>query len=224
MKEMLNAIELNHVTKEFKNTAVLQDITLALETGRTYGIVGRNGSGKSVLLKLICGLMLPTEGSVTVGGKLLKDGAFAEDVGILLDNTGFLPRLSAFDNLKSIAVIRNVISDARIRECISQVGLDADSKKPVGKYSLGMKQRLGIAQAIMERPKLLLLDEPMNALDEGGVKDMRALLKAYQKDENATILIASHNREDIEELCDQVYVIRNHTVCRQGGDSFDALT
>lgn len=215
----MKAIELNHVTKEFKNAAVLQNINMELEDGKIYGIVGRNGSGKSVLLKLVCGLMLPTEGSVTVCGKILKDGAFAEDIGILLDNTGFLPRLSAFDNLKSIAVIRNVVSDERIRACICRVGLDADSKKPVGKYSLGMKQRLGIAQAVMERPKLLLLDEPMNALDEDGVKDMRALLKAYQKENGATILIASHNREDIEELCDEVYVIRDRKVCRQSGNN-----
>jgi len=208
-------VELIGVSKSFRQQTVLKDVHLSLQQGRIYGIVGRNGSGKSVLLKLICGLMLPTEGSVTVCGKLLKDGAFAEDVGILLDNTGFLPRLSAFDNLKSIAVIRNVAADERIRDCICQVGLDADSKKPVGKYSLGMKQRLGIAQAIMERPKLLLLDEPMNALDEGGVKDMRLLLKDYQRENQATILLASHNREDIEELCDEVYVIRDQKICKQ---------
>lgn len=215
-------VEMTGVSKHFKHQTVFQDVAMALEEGRIYGIVGRNGSGKSVLLKMICGLMLPTAGTVTVAGKVLQNGDFAEDVGILLDNTGFLPRLSAFDNLKSIAVIRSVVTDERIRDCINQVGLDADSKKPVGKYSLGMKQRLSIAQAMMEQPKLLLLDEPMNALDEDGVKDMRALLKAYQKEQDATILIVSHNREDIEELCDEVYVIRDRKVCRQNSD-FDII-
>ncbi|SCJ47545.1 Methionine import ATP-binding protein MetN [uncultured Eubacterium sp.] len=203
----MGIIELKGVTKAFKKSRVLEDISLDLREGKIYGFVGRNGTGKSVLFKLICGLMIPSSGEITVNGKILKNGGFAEDIGILLDNTGFMPRMSAFDNLKSIAVINNVISDERIKECIQIVGLDANADKHVSKYSLGMKQRLGIAQAIMESPKILLLDEPMNGLDEQGVKDMRILLKEYQKEHGATILIASHDKEDIAELCDVVYSI-----------------
>lgn len=203
----MGIVELNDVTKVFKKFVVLQNTSLNLEAEKIYGFVGRNGSGKSVLFKLICGLMIPSAGEITVNGKSLENGGFAEDIGIFLDNTGFMPRMSAFDNLKSIAVINNVITDERIKECIRIVGLDCDDDKHVGKYSLGMKQRLGIAQAIMEYPKILLLDEPMNGLDEQGVKDMRVLLKTYQKEHNATILIASHDKEDIAELCDVVYAI-----------------
>lgn len=216
----MGMIELNGVSKDFKKLQVLKDITLELEEGKIYGFVGRNGSGKSVLFKLICGLMIPTAGEITVNGKRLKDGGFAEDIGILLDNTGFMPRMSAFDNLKSIAVINNVISDERIKECIQTVGLDCNDNKHVGKYSLGMKQRLGIAQAIMESPKILLLDEPMNGLDEQGVKDMRILLKTYQKEYNSTILIASHDKEDIAELCDVVYAVGGGKVLPGRCDTF----
>lgn len=205
----MNAIELHGVSKRFKENEVLANVSMELKEGMIYGLEGRNGAGKSVLLKLICGLMTPSEGEVVVHGKNLKGGQFAEDVGIWLDNTGFLPGLSGFNNLKSIAVIRNMISDERIRDCIEMVGLDASSKKNVGKYSLGMKQRLGIAQAIMEQPKLLLLDEPMNGLDYSGVKEMRALLKNYHQQQSAAMLIASHNKEDLEELCDVVFYIED---------------
>lgn len=204
---MMNAIELHEISKKFKETDVLNDVSMELEEGKVYGFEGRNGAGKSVLLKLICGLMIPSQGEIVVQGKNLKGGEFAEDVGVWLDKTGFLPRLSGFNNLKSIAIIKNMISDERIKSCMEMVGLDPSSKKNVGKYSLGMKQRLGIAQAIMEEPKLLLLDEPMNGLDVSGIKEMRALLKNYNRQREATILIASHSKEDLEELCDKVFHI-----------------
>lgn len=216
---MMNAIELHEVSKKFKETDVLNDVSMELEEGKVYGFEGRNGAGKSVLLKLICGLMIPSHGEVIVQGKNLKGGEFAEDVGVWLDNTGFLPRLSGFNNLKSIAIIKNMISDERIKSCIEMVGLNASSKKNVGKYSLGMKQRLGIAQAIMEEPKLLLLDEPMNGLDVSGIKEMRALLKNYNRQHQATILIASHNKEDLEELCDKVFHIEAGHIQERSGSN-----
>lgn len=208
----MSIIELNNVSKSFKGHQVLDSVSLSLREGKIYGFVGRNGSGKSVLFKLICGLILPTSGTISVNGKLLKKGEFAEGIGILLDDTGFLPRMSAFDNLKSIAVINNIISDDRIKECIQIVGLEPESKQHVGKFSLGMKQRLGIAQAIMENPKILLLDEPMNGLDENGVTEIRQLLKDFVKANDATILLASHNKDDISELCDVVYSIKDGKV------------
>ena len=209
---MVNIIKLENVNKDFKKQKVLNNISLNLNSGKIYGFIGRNGTGKSVLFKIICGLIIPTSGTVEVNGKVLKNGEFAENIGILLDDTGFLPRMSAFDNLKTIAVIRDIITDERIKECISIVGLNPESKQHVGKYSLGMKQRLGIAQAIMEKPKVLLLDEPMNGLDELGVKEIRTLLKEYCNNNEATILIASHNKDDIEELCDECYLLKDGCV------------
>lgn len=205
-------IKLENVTKKFKDTKVLENVSIELEEGKIYGFVGINGSGKSVLFKLICGLMIPSEGNIWVDGKSLTNGHFAEGVGILLDGTGFLPRASAMSNLKSIAIINNIIDDNRIRECIEMVGLDPESKKHVGKYSLGMKQRLGIAQAIMERPKILLLDEPMNGLDEDGVIEVRKLLKELNINKGVTILMASHNKEDLSELCEKVYMLKKQNL------------
>ena len=198
-------IELNNITKIFKNEQVLQNITVTFQEKSITGIIGRNGSGKTVLMKIICGLLTPSTGQVVVNGeKIAKDVDFPSDIGIIIETPCFVAHQSAFVNLKNLADIKGKIKDDRIREVLQMVGLNPEDKKRVGKYSLGMRQRLGIAQAIMENPAVLVLDEPMNGLDKEGVKDMRALFKAL-KEEGKTILLCSHNAEDIEILCDEVY-------------------
>lgn len=200
-------IELKEVTKTFKKEEVLKETTISFEKGKITGIVGRNGSGKTVLLKIICGLLRPTTGTVVVGGeKIGKDVDFPSDIGVMIENPCFVPYQSAFVNLKNLAAIRRKIGEERIRESLALVGLDPNNKKRVGKFSLGMRQRLGIAQAIMEKPSLLLFDEPMNGLDKQGVEDMRALFRQL-REEGKTILLCSHNSEDIDILCDEVYEI-----------------
>ena len=192
--ENRKVVEICNLTKDIKGTKVLNKVNLQLESGKAYGIVGRNGSGKSMLFKAICGLINTTEGSITVFDKDIKNGSFPDDIGMIIENPGFLPQYSAFKNLKILASINNKISDERIKETIALVGLDPKNKKSVKKFSLGMKQRLGIAQAIMEDPKLLILDEPMNGLDSDGVEQIRKLLLKL-KANSVTILLASHNSE-----------------------------
>ena len=207
-------IELTKVTKTFKNEEVLKETTVTFEKGKITGIIGRNGSGKTVLMKLICGLLSPSSGTIVVNGqKIGKDVDFPSDIGIIIETPIFVPYQSAFTNLKNLAAIRGKIDDNRIREVIELVGLNPDDKKRVGKFSLGMRQRLGIAQAIMENPSLLILDEPMNGLDKDGVEDMRVLFKNL-KEEGKTILLCSHNAEDIAVLCDEVYEIEKGEISK----------
>lgn len=203
---MNNSIELQHICKSFrKQENVLKDISVGFEQGKIHGIVGRNGSGKTVLLKIICGLMSPTSGTVEVNGKFVgKDVDFPEDIGIIIEAPGFLPYQSGFQNLEYLASIRRKIDKEDIKVAMERVGLDPQMKKWVGKYSLGMKQRLGLAQAIMENPSLLILDEPMNGLDKSGVADMHSLFLSM-KNEGKTILLVSHSNEDIDSLCDTVH-------------------
>ena len=203
-----NVVEISNLTKDIKGTKVLNKVNLQLESGKAYGIVGRNGSGKSMLFKAICGLINTTEGSITVFDKVIKNGSFPDNVGMIIENPGFLLQYSAFKNLKILASINNKISDDRKKETIALVGLDPEDKKIVKKFSLGMKQRLGIAQALMENPKLLILDEPMNGLDSEGVKQIREILLKL-KSNSVTILLASHNSDDIDEICDCVYTMEN---------------
>ena len=173
--------------------------------GKIYGFVGRNGSGKTVLMKMILGFIKPTSGTIKVNGKQVgKEIDIPDDIGAIIETPGFLPEYSAFQNLKLMAMIRGKITSERIRETIKLVGLDPDSKKHVGKYSLGMRQRLGIAQAIMEDPQILLLDEPLNGLDNEGVEEMRNVL-LKQKEQGKLIIIASHSKEDIDILCDEIF-------------------
>lgn len=194
-----------NVSKTIDDQMILKDINLEIPKQGIYGIVGRNGSGKTVLIKCLCGFMPVTEGEIWVGEKQVgRDVEFIEDTGFIIETPGFLPRESGFRNLRYLASIRNVVGKERIRECITMVGLNPDDKKWVGKYSLGMRQRLGIAQAIMENPSLIILDEPMNGLDNHGVGEIRKLLLGL-KEEGKLILIISHNREDINVLCDRVY-------------------
>ena len=202
-------IVLENVSKTFKDKTVLQPLDLTVERGTITGFIGRNGSGKTVLFKLICGLLLPSTGSVTVDGvRLGKDADFAPNTGVLIETPGFIGYESGLRNLRDLAAIRKKINTEQVKDAIRAVGLDPEDKKRVGKYSLGMRQRLGIAQAIMEDPSLLILDEPMNGLDKDGVADMRVLFRAL-RNEGKTILLASHSAEDIDLLCDAVYELDN---------------
>lgn len=207
---MNSIVEVQNATKIFKETIALKNINLQLETGKIHGIIGRNGSGKTVLFKCICGFMPLTSGKIIVHGKELTNN-IPEDIGIIIEAPGFLPNYSCFNNLKFLARIRDKINDKRIVESIRRVGLDPYNKKWVGKYSLGMRQRLGIAQAIMENPSLLILDEPMNGLDKHGVQDVRNLLLDL-KSEGKTVILTSHNIEDIKMLCDTVCEMENGTL------------
>ena len=198
-------ILVEHVFKSFGKEKVLKDVSLVIKPGQIYGIVGNNGSGKTVLMKCICGFMRPDKGKIYVDGKRIgKDVDFPESIGVIIETPGFIPHETGFSNLKILAGLKGLIGRDEIRENIKKVGLDPDMKKPVGKYSLGMRQRLGIAQAIMENPNVLILDEPFNGLDKHGVEEMRQLLKEL-KAQGKAILLASHNARDIEELCDVVH-------------------
>lgn len=198
-------IYVEDAVKVYGTQTVLDHVSLQVREGSICGIVGRNGSGKTVLFKSICGFTRLTSGTVRVNGQVIgKDADMAQNIGFIIENPGFLPNYNGFRNLKFLAMLHNTISDHQIRDVIVRVGLDPDSKKKVGKYSLGMRQRLGIAQAIMENPDILVLDEPMNGLDKHGVEDVRKLLMDL-KEEGKTILIASHNPLDIEILCDEVH-------------------
>lgn len=198
------AISVQHVFKDFKGEQVLSDVHHDFEAGKIHGIVGNNGSGKTVLMKCICGFLFPTSGKIFVDYEQVgKDMDFPEDLGLIIETPGFLPQYSGMKNLEILASLKNKISRKQIAETIRRVGLDPAMKKPVGKYSLGMRQRLGIAQAIMEEPSLMILDEPLNGLDKHGVQEMRNLIKGL-RDEGRTILLASHNAQDIDELCNTV--------------------
>ena len=180
-------------------------VSMTLMPGEFLAVLGRNGSGKTVLFKCICGLMHPEEGVILVNGKRVgRDVDMPEDIGAIIEAPGFLPNYSGYKNLRFLANIRRKIGKEEILNVLKTVGLDPESRKHVGKYSLGMRQRLGIAQAIMEDPEILILDEPMNGLDNAGVQDIRALLLEL-KAQGKTILLASHNHEDIATLCDTVH-------------------
>ena len=202
---METCIEVQNVVKRFRDQVVLKNVSISFEKGKIHGIVGRNGSGKTVLFKCICGLMHPEEGVILVNGKRVgRDVDMPEDIGAIIEAPGFLPNYSGYKNLRFLANIRRKIGKEEILNVLKTVGLDPESRKHVGKYSLGMRQRLGIAQAIMEDPEILILDEPMNGLDNAGVQDIRALLLEL-KAQGKTILLASHNHEDIAALCDTVH-------------------
>ena len=197
-------INVKNVRLKIKKDMILRDINIEFERGKIHGIIGRNGSGKTMLMKCICGFIKPTEGEITVAGKRIGvDCDFPESVGVIIETPEFIPYYSGFKNLKLLADIRHKITDEDIRRSIELVGLDPKLKKSVKKYSLGMRQRLGLAQAIMENPDLLILDEPMNGLDKDGVGEMRKYLLDL-KAQGKTILIASHSAEDIDVLCDTV--------------------
>lgn len=201
---MSEIVKVENVTKYFKQEKVLNDVNMNLETGHIYGIVGKNGAGKTVLFKIIAGFIKPSSGKVTVAGKIIGvDRDFPDSLGLIIETPGFLSQYNAYQNLLYLANINNKISKEDIKEAIRMVGLDPDSNKKVGKFSLGMRQRLGIAQAIMENPNLIILDEPMNGLDKKGIEDVKELLLKLKGD-GKTILMASHYAEDME-ICDEVF-------------------
>lgn len=197
-------IEVNNLFLTIKKDPILVDINVSFEQGKIHGLIGRNGSGKTMLMKCICGFVRPTSGTIIVDGKRIgKDCDFPENTGIIIETPGFIPYYSGYKNLKLLADLRKKITADDIRSIMKTVGLDPELKRHVRKYSLGMRQRLGLAQAIMENPELLILDEPMNGLDKDGVKDMRQYLLDL-KEKGKTILVASHSAEDIDVLCDTV--------------------
>ena len=201
---MADVIIIENLTKKFKETEVLSNINITFEKGKIHGLIGRNGSGKTMLMKCICGLVPVTSGTISINGKIVgKDIEIPENIGVIIENPGFIPSYSEYQNLFFLSKITSKIGKSEIRNSIQSVGLDPDNKKHVGKYSLGMRQRLGLAQAIMENPDILILDEPMNGLDKEGVADMRKYLLNL-KEQGKTILLASHSAEDIEILCNTV--------------------
>lgn len=208
-------IIIENATKKFGPQTVLNNVSLTLEDGKIYGFVGQNGCGKTVLFKSICGFIYLDRGTITVDGKVIgKDIDIIKDAGIIIESPGFLPNYSAFKNLKFLTMIKDNIGDEQIKSTLISVGLDPESKKVVGKFSLGMRQRLGIAQAIMENPHILILDEPMNGLDKRGVEDIRKILMDLKK-KGKLILLASHNPLDIDILCDCVYELDAGTIVNQ---------
>lgn len=196
-------VEVDNVTKVIKGTPVLVDITLGFDRGFIYGLRGKNGSGKTMLLRLIAGLMLPTRGSVTVGGKRLgKDISFPPSIGTLIENPSFIGNYTGFANLKSLADIQAKIKSDDIHAALGAVGLDPSDRRPFRKYSLGMKQRLGIACAVMERPDIVLLDEPYNALDDSAVELTTQIILA-QRERGALVVIASHDWDYLDRIVDE---------------------
>lgn len=219
-------ISINNVTKSIKGATVLENISLELEKGKIYGLRGKNGSGKTMLMRVICGLILPTSGTVKIDDEILgKDISFPRSIGALIESPSFIGEYSGFKNLKMIASIKNIIDDKTIKETISLVGLDPEDKKKFRKYSLGMKQRLGIACAIMEKPQIIVLDEPINALDEKGVLLVREILEKHK--ENSIIVVACHDREELNQLADEIFsmengkIISHEVVSRNGGGDID---
>ena len=212
---MNDYIQLTNISKTFGKQTVLQPLTMGFEEGMIHGIIGRNGSGKTVLMKMILGILQPTTGTVIVGDKRIgKDVDFPESAGAIIETIEFIPYMSAYQNLADIAVMRGNLSKTQIKEVLEMVGLGNVGRKHVSKFSMGMRQRLAIAQAVMESPKLLILDEPMNGMDEKGVEEMRRLILA-RKAAGTTIILSSHNIEDIRILCDQVYRIDAGVVMRE---------
>jgi ABC-2 type transport system ATP-binding protein len=204
-------LQLSGVFKNFKGVEILKNINLNMGKGEVIGIIGNNGSGKTTLLRIIMGLIYPNQGGVIVDGNDVLPGLLGSlptSVGALIENPVFLPQFTGYTNLSMLASIRNVINGDDIKSVIKLVGLDIDDKKIVGKYSLGMRQRLGIAQAIMEKPALILFDEPTNGLDSDGMKMFSNIVK-NMKIAGSSFIMVSHRKEEIDELCDRVYKIEN---------------
>ena len=204
---MSTIIELENVSRSFSRHRVLDGVSLTVEAGTTIGIVGSNGSGKSVLFQIICGFYTPDSGSVRVRGETLGKGRdFPENIGVLINAPGFIGPDTGIQNLRYLAAIRGVIGDREIRDAMRKVGLDPEDRTKVEHYSLGMKQKLALAQAIMEGQDILILDEPFNALDYKTYNDVKEIIRILQA-EGKTILLTSHNYEDLESLCQKIYVM-----------------
>lgn len=211
----MNKIKIENYSKNIGKNKVLSDINLMLESGIVYGLKGKNGSGKTMLMRAISGLISPTAGSVIINEKVLgKDMSFPESIGILIENPSFLPQYSGFDNLKMLASIKNCVEDETIKMYMSELGLDPDDKKKYRKYSLGMKQKLGIVCAIMENPDIVILDEPINALDEESVEKVKQVITRI-KTEDKIIIIACHDKEELFYLADKIIEIEGGKIKRE---------
>ena len=209
-------ISVINATKTIRQAIILKNVNLELEGGKVYGLQGPNGGGKTMLMRLISGLICPTEGQVFIDGKQLgKDMDFPSSMGLLIENPAFLPSYTGFENLRLLAQLRERVDEAQIRQTLADVGLDPNDKRKYRKYSLGMKQRLGIASAIMEQPKLILLDEPTNALDENGVAQIMELIRR-ERERGALIIIACHDAEILESISDEIFTVAGGHVERKG--------
>ena len=203
---MMN-IKISHVSKIIKNNPVIKDISMELQSGAVYGFKGINGSGKTMLMRLISGLIRPTQGEISMNGKILgKDISFPNSIGVFLENPAFLDAYSGSNNLKLLASIKSVASDEDIRNTLLRVGLDPDSNKKYKKYSLGMKQRLGIAAAIMEKPEIVILDEPTNSLDEDGVDLVKHIVR-NEKERGALVVVSCHDEGILKGMSDEVFLL-----------------
>lgn len=203
---MMN-IKISHVSKTIKNNPVIKDISMELQSGAVYGFKGINGSGKTMLMRLISGLIRPSQGEISMNGKILgKDISFPNSIGVFLENPAFLDAYSGFNNLKLLASIKSVALDEDIRNTLLRVGLDPNSNKKYKKYSLGMKQRLGIAAAIMEKPEIVILDEPTNSLDEDGVDLVKHIVR-NEKERGALVVVSCHDEEILKGMSDEVFLL-----------------
>lgn len=200
-------IKIIDVNKTIKKAPILRDINLEFTGGKVYGLRGKNGSGKTMLMRAICGLITPDSGIIDIDGKILgKDISFPESIGVLIENPSFIGNYTGFKNLKVLASIQNRIGDEQIRKALEDIGLDPDDKRTYRKYSLGMKQKLGIAAAVMENPDIIILDEPINALDDVSVEKVHDILEE-QKKRGAVIIIACHDKEELDQLSDEIIEI-----------------
>lgn len=209
-----NMVELRHVAKAYKKNVLFTDLNLSISKGDICGIVGPNGTGKSVLFKMLCGLAQPDRGEILIDGEVLKKGMFPRNVGVILDTSGFLPDETGLKNLEILAGIRGKVRKEKLSDLLWKVGLDPELKVKVAKYSLGMKQRLAMAQALMEDPGLLILDEPFESVDDRGVGYLREMLRSLNEEQGVTILLTSHNSQDILTLCRSIYRLQDRDLQR----------
>lgn len=208
-------IKITDVNKTIKKAPILRDINLEFTGGKVYGLRGKNGSGKTMLMRAICGLITPDSGIIDINGKILgKDISFPESIGVLIENPAFIGNYTGFKNLKVLASIQNRIGDEQIRKALEDIGLDPDDKRTYRKYSLGMKQKLGIAAAVMENPDIIILDEPINALDEVSVEKVHDILEE-QKKRGAVIIIACHDKEELDQLSDEIIEISDGRIIKK---------
>lgn len=207
-----------NINKTIRKKVILSDVNLCLKSGTIYGFVGRNGSGKTMLFRALSGLMRIDSGSIVWEGKTLhKDFSVLPSLGIIIENAGLYPSLTGIQNLTYLANLTKRIGQKEIIHAITRVGLDPNDKRIYRKYSLGMKQRLAVAQAVMEKPDVIMLDEPTNALDETGVEEIRKII-LEERERGALILVASHNKEDIKTLADELYRVENGQVIKREAD------
>lgn len=209
---MGKSISIKNYNKSIKNNKILNNINLTLESGKIYGLKGRNGSGKSMLMRAMSGMMFPDSGEVIINKiNITKEKKAYDNIGVLIENAGFIDYLNGYDNLKLLANIKNIITDSEIKEWMIKFNLNPDNKTKVRGYSLGMRQKLGIIQALMEKPEILFLDEPINALDEESIKIFNAEIKKI-KSEDKIVVISNHNYEELKELCDEIIEIESGTI------------